>query len=167
MYRFTLCSLIASGVAISAIAPVTGDWRDVWDSSPPDVSGGLAGVPPTNATEWDFKDPALLFLSFQSRDSEDDVLTWLHPTKRRIGGYEEAFMPGHEETAEAFGYQIIREAAEGYEVSFQPIDPITGAPLPLRDTIVLFSRSRRTLAPLSEKLKVLGFYGNPHMQRPW
>ena len=114
------------------------------------------------ANESEFKDPAFLFLSFQG-----GVLTWLHPSKRPMAGYEEAFMPGHEQTAAAFGFQIVRETTEGYEVSFQPIDPRTGAPLPLRSTVVLFSRCRRTLVPLSAKLKVLGFYGDSHMRRPW
>jgi len=76
-------------------------------------------------------------------------------------------MLGHEQSAQAFGYQIVRASSQGYEVSFQQIDPITGQPLPLRENVVFFSRSRRTHITLSDKLTVFGFYGDPHLRNPW
>jgi hypothetical protein len=75
-------------------------------------------------------------------------------------------MPGHEQDARAFGYQVARTSSDGYEVSFQPIDPISGQALPLRDKTLFFSRSRRNVFPLAEGVTVSGFFGDPRLRSP-
>ena len=94
------------------------------------------------------------------------MTTWLQRTRRRSGVYTEPFKPGREESAGAFGYQITHESADGYEVSFQPIDRRTGEPLPLRDIVIFFSRSHTTRKALSNKSMITEFYGNPRQPRP-
>lgn len=122
---------------------------------------------PGNQPEWEIQDPSFLYLSFKDKGGMGETLTWLHPMKGRFNLYWESWMPGHQQDARAFAYQLIREAPEGYEVSFQPIDPITEQPLPLKDTTAFFPRSTRQLIALTDKLSVVGFYGSPEFERPW
>ena len=122
---------------------------------------------PGREPEWELQDPSFLYLSFRHKGHIEEMLTWLHPMKGRHNLCWESWMRGHQQDSRAFAYQLVREAPDGYEVSFQPIDPITEQPLPLKDTTVLFSRSTRRLVTLTDKLSVVGFYGSPQLQRPW
>jgi hypothetical protein len=150
--------LLLCGVSIFAFAAtvLSQPHSDPWKS--------LASEP-----EWKFNDPAYLYLRFRDKGLRGESLTWVHPIHHRSNWVEEVFMPGHEHDARAFAYHLIRETPEGYEVSFQPIDPIDPSakrPLPLKDIRVFFPRSKPKLFSLTDKLSVLGFYGNPRRPRP-
>jgi hypothetical protein len=161
--RIIFFAVIALAASASASSEVDRCWMDAWYSPPLETIWKLHWGLPSDEPEWEFKDPAFLYLTFDEIGS----MTFLHPTKNRSGAQETSFMLGHEQSAQAFGYQIVRASSQGYEVSFQQIDPITGQPLPLRENVVFFSRSRRTHITLSDKLTVFGCYGDPHLRNPW
>ena len=78
-------------------------------------------------------------------------------------------MPSQQQQARAFAYRLTRETPQGYEVSFQPVDPFepwTEHAIAGKEIKVLFPRSERKLFKLTDKLSVLGFYGSPQMKRP-
>ena len=78
-------------------------------------------------------------------------------------------MFGEQAPARAFGYHLVRETPQGYEVSFQPVDPIepwTERPVAGKQIKVFFPRSERKLVKLTDKLSVQGFYGSPDLKRP-
>jgi len=165
--RFGMCSLIALNFVLITRSQVCGDYMDAWDGSPfeylwPSRSRpSLVGYEP----EWQFKDPTFLYLTFETKSEPNARMTILfHPTKRKSAAYEEGFSLGHQQNAQAFGIRLDSQSPEGYEVSFQAIDPITGQPLPLRCRIVLFSRSTRTTVPLTDRISVSGFYGDPRFR---
>jgi hypothetical protein len=162
------------GVILSAVTSGIGttneqDFFDCWD-----LYGDYPNnfwhrvLPKFNRIEedpgWDFKDPTNLYLVFREKPDIGGTLTFLQPKRRRFAAHVKSYKAGHLRDAQAVGLQLIQELADGYEVSFQPIDPITGHPLPLRDKVVLFSRYRRTSLPLSDNLTVTGFYGSPELR---
>lgn len=118
--------------------------------------------------ELEFKDPAFLYLVFEDKSLEEfgGVMTWLHPILNHSGSFQEAFMPSEEKKSKAVEYRLMCETANGYEVSFQPIDPITKRPLPLRDQRVIFLRTTETIVSLTNKVRIFGFYGDPSRERP-
>ena len=119
-------------------------------------------------SEFISKDPAFLYLSFtQTSFAPASIMTWLHPTEKRSGSYWETRVPNHEQEARSFTFRLIREAPEGYEVSFQPIDPKTQQPLQARDTRIFFPRSTSKPTQLTDRTSVAGFYGNPQQRPPW
>jgi len=118
--------------------------------------------------EWRFTDPAYLYLAFSDKGVSGDTFTWIHPVRNRSGWHEESFMPDEEQKARAFSYHLIRETPQGYEVTFQPIDPTEPemeCPLPGKVVTVFFSRSERKRFKLTDKFSVVGFYGSPHPPR--
>lgn len=77
-------------------------------------------------------------------------------------------MPDEQRKARAFAYHLTRETPLGYEVSFQPVDPVepwTERPVAGKEIKVLFPRSERKLVKLTDKLSVQGFYGSPELKR--
>jgi hypothetical protein len=119
--------------------------------------------------DWRLTDPAYLYLIIRDRELPDAALTFLHPVRLRSNRCEEVFRPGQERHARAFAYHLVRETPQGYEVSFQPIDPIelwTERPVAGKEIRVFFPRSERKLVKLTEKLSVQGFYGSPDLKRP-
>jgi len=121
-----------------------------------------------NWSEFISKDPAFLYLGFtQASFAPAAIMTWLHPTEKRSGSYWETHAPNHEQEARAFAFRLIREAPDGYEVSFQPIDPKTEKALPARDTRIFFPRSKSKPTQLTDRTSVAGFYGNPQQRPPW
>jgi hypothetical protein len=127
---------------------------------------GFAGTVRIDWSQFVSKDPAFLYLSFTQKSfAPAGVMTWLHPTEKRSGSYWETNESNQEQEARAFAFRLIREAPEGYEVSFQPIDPKTEQPLRARDIRIFFPRSTSKPTPLTDRTFVAGFYGNP-LQRP-
>jgi hypothetical protein len=119
-------------------------------------------------SEFVSKDPAFLYLRFSQKYFEPAaVLTWLHPKEKRSGSYWETAEPNHEQEVQAFVFSLIRETPEGYEVSFQPIDPKTEHVLPIRDARIFFPRSKGKPIHLTGRTFVVGFYGNPQQRPPW
>lgn len=155
--RISVCSLSMLANAVG-LPHSSWQWLDVWE---PPWAEDLWRLPPSTAPgfDWEYEDPACLLLEFRAKSFV--AITWLHPTKRRRTAYEGLSMRNEQQKAEAFGYELIGETPEGYDVIFQPIDPISGAPLPLRATEVLFPRSHPTSVTLSDHLTVWGFYGRP------
>jgi hypothetical protein len=132
--------------------------------SDPDPWKSLASKP-----EWRFTDRAYLYLRFRDKRGPGEQFTWLHPVRNRSNWVEEVFMPGREYEARAFAYHLVRVTPKGYEVSFQPIDPVDPSPqrlLPLKATKVFFPRSKPKLFSLTNNLSVQGFYGDPHRPPP-
>ena len=132
-------------VLSSAIA---GQQSDIWKS--------LANQP-----EWRFTDPAYLYLVIRQRETRGDSVTFLHPTQHRSNWCEESFMPAERQKA--------RETPEGYEVTFQAVDPIEPwieRPLAGKEFRVFFPRSERKLVKLTDKMSIQGFYGSPEFKRP-
>jgi hypothetical protein len=112
------------------------------------------------------KDPAFLYLTFIKKGDPAAVTSWLHPTERRSGEYQEGFMPGHEKDSHAFVFELVRESPDGYEVAFHPVDPLNRQPLSAGETRLFFARSTHEPMPLTDKLSVAGFYGNPQQKPP-
>jgi hypothetical protein len=78
-------------------------------------------------------------------------------------------MPEERQNARAFAYHLSRETPEGYEVTFQPVDPIepwTERAIPGKKLKVFFPRSERKLVQLTDKMSIQGFYGSPELKRP-
>lgn len=117
-------------------------------------------------SEWEMRDPGYLYLSSTDQATGVSSITWLHPLRRRSALDMESFMPGEQQKARMFEFWLTSETPEGYEVSFQPLDPITEQPLPLRDRQILFIRGRETTYTLTDKITVFGFYGDPSRQPP-
>ena len=132
-----------------------GEQSDIWKS--------LAKEP-----EWRLTDPAYLYLIFKDRDTPGGsyALTFLHPVRLRSNLCVETFMPDHQREARAFTYRLARETPQGYEVSFQPIDPVEERPVAGKEIKVFFPRSERKLVKLTHKLSVQGFYGSPDLKHP-
>ena len=77
-------------------------------------------------------------------------------------------MPQEREKARAFAYRLTGETPEGYEVTFQPVDPIepwTERPIAGKELRVFFPRSERKLVKLTDKMSIQGFYGSPDLKR--
>jgi len=145
--------VIASVVVGTALA---GPESNMWKS--------LAREP-----DWRLTDPAYLYLIIRHREPSGDMLTFLHPIRRRSNWCEEIFMPEERQKARAFAYRLTSETPEGYEVTFQPVEPIepwTERPIAGKELKVLFPRSERKLVKLTDKLSVQGFYGSPDLKRP-
>jgi hypothetical protein len=122
-----------------------------------------------NEPEWRLTYPAYLYLAFVDNGVPGESLTWLHPLRHRSNWCEEAFMPRERREARAFAYHLTRETPQGYEVSFQPVDPIepwTERPIAGKAIKVFFPRSERKRFKLTDKLSVVGFYGSPQRKRP-
>jgi hypothetical protein len=135
---------------------VAGQHFDTWKS--------LANEP-----EWRLTDPAYLYLAFTDHSVPGESLTWLHPVRQRSNWCEEAFMPEEQRKARAFAWRLTRETPQGYEVSFQPVEPIepwTERPTAGKEITVFFPRLERKHVNLTDKLSVDGFYGSPQMRRP-
>jgi hypothetical protein len=164
--RRTILCLIFCAAIENALSGI-GRPFDSWESPSMDALAYVGFRPPTAEPAWEFDDPTFLYVCFEDIPFAGGIMTtWLHPTRNRSHVYIEPFKPGHEESARAFGYQITRKSADGYEVSFQPIDPRTGQPLPLKDTVIFFPRSHTTCKALSNRSMITGFYGNPRQPRP-
>lgn len=135
------------------------------------LSPVLSGVRPASTSKMDWaqfisKDPAFLYLGFtQASFAPAALMTWLHPTEKRTGSYWETKTPGHE--PQAFTFHLIREAPDGYEVSFQRIDPKTERPMQTQDTRIFFPRAKAKPIQLTDYTSVSGFYGNPQQRPPW
>jgi hypothetical protein len=156
------CRSILAVLLLSVSAPI------VLAQLPPWVLKVLSGE-----TEWSFTDPAYLYLTFKIKGVPAESTTWLHPMV--VGSCPtavmESFLPGHQQEAKAFSYQISRQTLQGYEVTFQPVDPMPMTyfevrPLPERAIKVFFPRSGRSLFKLTDKIEVVGFYGDPAMKVP-
>jgi len=136
-----------------------------------------ATQPPSNIWDaladdphWSMTDPTYLYLVFRKKDCPGDFMTWLHSGTQESNAIIECFMPGHEREARAFVYHLSRETAEGYEVTFQPMDPkdwLSSRPPPVngKETKIFFSRTERKLFTLTDQLSVAGFYGSPKIRR--
>jgi len=147
-----LCSLLVTTLAGSGWSQPHSNQPRFFDSEP----------------EWRLTDPAYLYLRFKHKPDKGDSLTWIHPIRNRSGWCEEVFIHGQEGDARAFAFRLTRETPQGYEVSFQPIEPTKPwikHRLPIKDVRVFFPRSKRRLLALTNKLSVLGFYGDPQLQR--
>ena len=117
-------------------------------------------------SEFVSKDPAFLYLGFtQASFNPAALMTWLHPTEKRTGSYGETKTSDYE--PQAFTFRLVREAPDGYEVSFQRIDPKTERPLQIPAKLVFFPRSKGKPTQLTDRTSVAGFYGNPHQRPSW
>jgi hypothetical protein len=146
--QFTLFLILALAAAAAGQQP------DIWKS--------LAKEP-----DWRLTDPAYLYLIIRHREPYGDILTFLHPTRQRSNWCEEIFMPEEQQKARAFEYRLTRETLQGYEVTFQPVDPIepwTERPIAGKELKVFFPRSERKLVKLTEKMSVQGVYGSPDLK---
>jgi hypothetical protein len=159
---FILYLIAASSTALAADSQES--WRlfDVWDSNSLDASWVVPGIGLTEEFYFE-RHPAFLCLLFQRQGHEPPVVG-LHPTRHPSAGYGQPFMTGNQQRTQAFGCQIVRSDAEGYEISFQAVDPISGQPLPLKEVVAVFPRGRRTRISLAGGLSVTGFYGNPDIR---
>src|SRR5882724_1908822 len=149
-HRLTLLLILALSGAVAGQQP------DIWKS--------LAKEP-----DWRLTDPAYLYLIIRHKEVPGDTLTFLHPTRHRSNWCEETFMPQERQNARAFAYHLSRETPEGYEVTFQPVDPIepwTERPIAGKELKVFFPRSERKLVKLTDKMSIQGFYGSPDLKRP-
>ena len=130
-----------------------------------------SGVRPASTSKIDLaqfisKDPAFLYLGFtQASFAPAALMTWLHPTEKRTGSYGETKTSDYE--PQAFTFRLVREAPDGYEVSFQRIDPKTERPLQTPAKLIFFPRSKGKPAQLTDRTYVAGFYGNPQQRPPW
>ena len=116
-------------------------------------------------SEFVSKDPAFLYLRFtQVSFNPAALMTWLHPTEKRTGSYGETKTSDYE--PQAFIFRLVREAPDGYEVSFQRIDPKTERPLQTPAKLIFFPRSKGKPAQLTDRTSVTGFYGNPQQRSP-
>src|ERR1700719_3126098 len=109
--------------------------------------------------EWRFTDPAYLYLIIKHKNCPGDMITWLHPIQNRSNVCMECYMPDHQQQARAFAYELSRETEQGYEVTFQPVDPMQPfARRPLKDKPikVLFPRKERKTFTLTDELSVVG-----------
>ena len=143
-------------LVFAVCSAVAGQQFDVWKSL-------------ENEPEWRLTDPAYLYLIIRHSELAGDTLTFLHPVRLRSNWCEEIFMPDQQRQARAFAYHLVRETPEGYEVSFQPVDPMepwTERPVAGKEIKVLFPPSERKLVKLTDKLSVQGFYGSPDLKRP-
>ena len=148
--QFTLPLILA------LFGAVAGQQPDIWKS--------LEKEP-----DWRLTDPTYLYLIIRHRELPGDTLTFLHPVRLRSNWCEEIFMPDQQQRAHAFVYHLVHETPQGYEVSFQPVDPIepwTERPVGGKQIKVFFPRSERKLVKLTDKLSVQGFYGSPDLKRP-
>ena len=129
----------------------------------PDIWKTLAKEP-----DWRLTDPAYLYLVIRHKDSAGDSITFLHPTRLRANWCEEMFMPDQQRQAHAFVFRLVHETTRGYEVSFQPVDPVepwTERPVAGKEIRVLFPRSERKLVKLTDNLSIQGFYGSADLKR--
>ena len=119
-----------------------------------------------NWSEFVSKDPAFLYLGFtQVSFNPAALMTWLHPTEKRTGLYVETKTSDYE--PQAFTFRLVREAPDGYEVSFQRIDPKTERPLQTPAKLIFFPRSKGKPTQLTDRTYVAGFYGNPQQRPSW
>src|ERR1043166_649565 len=150
-----LVSLVTVTVALRAIAA----------AQTPEYTFPYLALEP----EWRFTDPVYLYLAFSDKGDRGHSITgWLHPIRNRSGWCVESFMPDEQQKARAFSYRLTREIPQGYEVTFQPIDPTEPqmeCPVPGKVVTVLFSRSEQKRFTLTDSLSVIGFLGSP--RPPW
>src|SRR5438477_9586525 len=88
--RIIFFAVLALAASASASSEVDRCWMDAWYSPPLETIWKLHWGLPSDEPEWEFKDPAFLYLTFD----EIGPMTFLHPTKNRSGAQETSFMLG-------------------------------------------------------------------------
>ena len=121
----------------------------------------------TAVREWISTDPAFLYLKFIDRSDPSELsITSLHPISSRSSTYQESFMRGHQQESHAFTLRLARQTPSGYEVVFHPADPLTLKPLSTKAIRCLFPRATHGRLQLTDRVSVVGFYGNPQHEIP-
>lgn len=95
--RIIFFAVLASAASASASSEVDCRWMGAWESPSLETFWKLHWGLSSNAPEWEFKDPAFLYLTFEEKDPPfRGPMTFLHPTRKRSGAEETSFMPGRE-----------------------------------------------------------------------